>query len=61
MRVYLWPVGDGESAMAVKSLGTGHGGRTRRRRTCGEELGGRWLVVAAVGGRRWYREEIGRK
>ena len=26
------PVGDGESAMAVKSLGTGHGGRTRRKR-----------------------------
>ena len=22
---------------------------------CGEELGGRWLVVAAVGGRRWCR------
>ena len=29
-------VGDGESAMAVKSLGTGHGGRTRRRRRCVE-------------------------
>ena len=57
-----WLVCDGESAMAVKSLGTAvHGGRTRRRRTCGEELGGRWLVVAAVGGRRWCREEKRRK
>ena len=57
------PVGDGESAMAVKSLGTGHGGRTQRRRRCvhGEELGGRWRVVAAVEGRRWCREEKGRK
>ena len=30
------PVGDDESAMAVKSLGTGHGGRTRRKRRCVE-------------------------
>ena len=30
------PVGDGESAMAVKCLGTGHGVRTRRRRRCVE-------------------------
>ena len=34
-RVCVGPVGDGESAMAVKSLGTAvHGGRTRRRRRC---------------------------
>ena len=36
VRVCVWPVGDGESAMAVKSLGTGHCGRTRRRRRCVE-------------------------
>ena len=34
--VCVWPVGDGESAVAVKSLGRGHCGRTRRRRRCVE-------------------------
>ena len=37
LRACVGPVGDGESAMAVKSLGTGHGGRTRRRRRCVEK------------------------
>ena len=36
MFVCVGSVGDGESAMAVKSLGTGHGGRTRRKRRCVE-------------------------
>ena len=36
VRVCLGPVGDNESAMAVKSLGPGHGCWTRRRRRCVE-------------------------
>ena len=36
VRVCVGPVCDCESAMAVKSLGTGHGGRTRMRRRCVE-------------------------
>ena len=36
VRMCVGPVGVGESVMTVKSLGTGHGGRTRRRRRCVE-------------------------
>ena len=41
------PVGDGENEMAVKSLGTGHCGRTRTRRRCVDRV--RWKVAGCSG------------